>query len=44
MNIDVNKVLAEYDKIILELQRKVILLKVENDELKKQLDQDKGKD
>lgn len=38
MNIDVNLVLAEYDKIILELQRKVILLKVENDQLRKQLE------
>lgn len=43
MNIDVNKILVEYDKIIMELNRKVILLKVENDMLKQQLE-DNGKE
>lgn len=38
MNIDVSLVLEEYDKLIVELNRKVILLRVENDQLKKQLD------
>lgn len=44
MNIDVNLVLQEYDKLILELNRKVILLKVENDQLKKQLEDRKEVD
>ncbi len=39
MDIDVGLVLNEYDKIIGELQRKVILLKVENDQLKKLLEE-----
>ena len=43
MDIDVNLILAEYDKIIMELQRNVILLKVENDQLKKLLEYS-GKD
>lgn len=43
MDIDVNLILAEYDKIIMDLQRKVILLKVENESLK-ELIQNNGKD
>ena len=43
MDIDVNLILAEYDKMIMELNRKVILLKVENDKLKELL-QSNGKD
>lgn len=38
MDIDVNKILNEYDIIISGLQRKVILLKLENEELLKLLE------
>ena len=43
MQIDLNKILNEYDIIISELQRRVILLKLENEELQKLLE-DKGKE
>lgn len=38
MEIDVNLILNEYAKIVMELNHKVILLKVENDELKRQIE------
>lgn len=38
MQVDVNLVIQEYEKLLVELQRKVILLKVENDQLKKMLE------
>ncbi len=38
MQVDVNLILEEYDKLVLELNRKVILLKVENEMLKKEIE------
>jgi hypothetical protein len=38
MQVDVNLIIQEYEKLLLEYQRKFILLKVENDLLKKQLE------
>jgi hypothetical protein len=43
MQLDVNLIIQEYEKLLQEYQRKFILLKVENDMLKKQLE-DKGKE
>jgi hypothetical protein len=43
MQVDVNLIIQEYEKLLQEYQRKFILLKVENDMLKKQLE-DKGKE
>jgi len=43
MQVDVNLIIQEYEKLLQEYQRKFILLKVENDLLKKQLE-DKGKE
>ena len=38
MQVDVNLVIQEYEKLLIEVQRKVILLKVENEQLKKMLE------
>lgn len=43
MNIDANVVIAKYDKFIIELNRKCIMLEVENDMLKQQLELLKNK-
>lgn len=39
MDIDINKILELYDQKFIELNRKVILLTIENEELKKLLQQ-----
>ena len=40
MNLDVNKVIAKYDRIILEQAKKIILLEVELEMLREQLKAD----
>lgn len=37
MELDVNKVIAEYDRIVAEMNKRIIILKVENDMLKERL-------